>query len=171
MGLNDYLLLAVISLAAITDLTAGKIYNKLTYPAILVGFLLPAVGGEVGFFDALAGFLIGFVPLFVVHQMGGIGGGDVKLLGALGALGGYPFILHIMFYSFLIGGLVSISIIIWEGRLSETLRRMGKNLYFLFIPGTKPMVSNAGYKIPFGFAISLGTLWAVSLKIFNIVLI
>src|SRR5207244_11258286 len=96
LSINDYLLLIVSAIAGISDLKGGKIFNRLTYPAIASGFLLSAAGGEVSPTDAAAGFAVGFIPLFFVNRMGGIGGGDVKLMGALGALAGYPAILHIM---------------------------------------------------------------------------
>ncbi|RPI25349.1 MAG: prepilin peptidase [Acidobacteria bacterium] len=169
MEFNDYFLLAVIGVAAITDLCTGKIYNRLTYSAFVVALVLPFAGGSVPLFDVLVGFLVGFVPLFVVYQMGGIGGGDVKLLAVLGGLAGYPFILHIMFYSFLVGGVLALSIIVWQGRFLEVMRRMGKNAYLLVFPGTHPHVPNDGYRIPFGFAICMGTLWALLMKILGLV--
>lgn len=171
MELNDYIALAVIAISAYSDLRWGKIYNKVTYSTAIVGLLLPMVGGQVAWVDAVIGLLLGFIPLLIVHTMGGIGGGDVKLMGALGALTGYPFILHIMFYSFLIGGLLALSLIIWQGRFLEIMRRMAQNVYLLVTPGTRPSVPNEGYRIPFGFAICMGTLWALVLKIIHVALI
>lgn len=171
MSINEWLILAVICTAGITDVRTGKIYNKLTYPAILLGFLLPFGAGEVSLTDAFIGFLIGFVPLFVVHQVGGIGGGDVKLIGAIGAIGGYPFVLHAVFYSFFLGGLLALMLIIWQGRFIGVVGDLLRTLYSALFLRTRLEVSNAGHKIPFGFVICLGTLWAIALELLQLELI
>lgn len=82
-------LLAVAVVCAITDLWKGKIYNAVTYPAMAIGVVLAlAQHGAPGIFYALGGFAVGFFPAFVLFALGGMGGGDVKLLGAIGAIAG-----------------------------------------------------------------------------------
>ena len=76
--------------AAIIDMRIKKIPNKLTLPMLGTGlaYQLAFNGfgtkvGEPGLVDALAAFAAGFGLLWVLWMIGGGGGGDVKLMGAL----------------------------------------------------------------------------------------
>ena len=80
--------------AAICDWKTKRLPNVLTVPAFICAMLFhPIVGGIEGglagaghgFLFALGGFATGFGTLFVLWLIGGGGGGDVKLMGALGA--------------------------------------------------------------------------------------
>lgn len=76
--------------AAVTDTRSGRIPNWLTLPlaaTAMVGQML--LKGRWGFAESLVGLLLcAGVPWLVFRVSGGraIGGGDVKLFGALGAL-------------------------------------------------------------------------------------
>ena len=70
--------------AAISDLRTRRIPNKLTVPFFFGGLIYQVVFfGLAGLGDGLIGFAIGFGTLFVLWMIGGGGGGDVKLMGAL----------------------------------------------------------------------------------------
>ena len=72
--------------ALVFDLRLRKIPNWLTVSALGLGLTFQSVvGGWSGLAAALQGFGIGFGVLFVLWLMGAGGGGDVKLIGALGA--------------------------------------------------------------------------------------
>ncbi|MFV1959997.1 MAG: prepilin peptidase, partial [Planctomycetota bacterium] len=89
----DLPLLLVLGLAVWTDVRDGKVYNRLTYPAALLGLVLNATVRPpgVGLGQASLGLAVGFIPLFLAFAVGGLGGGDVKLMGAVGAfLGPWP---------------------------------------------------------------------------------
>ncbi|MDX1917860.1 MAG: prepilin peptidase [Candidatus Caenarcaniphilales bacterium] len=82
-------------LAAFFDLRTRKIPNLLTFPTIVLSLLVRlALSFSVQNFEylkeGLLGFGVGlliFMPFFVLRM--GVGAGDLKLLGALGALVGY----------------------------------------------------------------------------------
>jgi len=79
----------VSSLAAITDLRTGRIPNWLTFPPAIIGIVAPAALGTGSAGAGLLGCLVGaLLPciLYGVSRGTAIGGGDVKLLIALGAL-------------------------------------------------------------------------------------
>ena len=79
-------ILALTLTALVFDLRLRKIPNWLTVSALGLGLTFQSVvGGWSGFTAALQGFGIGFGVLFVLWLMGAGGGGDVKLMGALGA--------------------------------------------------------------------------------------
>src|SRR5205085_4037070 len=126
----DLLVFALITTCGITDIHAGKIYNKATYPAILVGFAWNAwMPDAPGLKSSLLGFALAAVLMGTLTLLGGMGGGDTKLLAAIGALKGYPFILAVLFYSFLVGGALALTVAIWQRRLLGTLGRVWRMLF------------------------------------------
>ncbi len=171
---RDILLYIVIAVCAITDVMYGKIFNRITYPAIMLGLIINLFLGMGSFQSSVIGMLVAFVLFLIVFMIGGLGGGDVKLMTAIGAIKGYPFVMYAAFYSALVGGLMSIGIMIWRGRFIRGMRNIFRVLFsyiFSFVfPGIKPLSLNPeeSEKIPFGFAICLGTLWAVLEFMFNI---
>jgi prepilin peptidase CpaA len=87
--------------AAVADVRTRRLPNWLTVPAFAAALVFHAVtGGLSGLGGALGGFAIGFGVLFVLWLIGGGGGGDVKLMGALGAwLGPIPTLLVVFLSS------------------------------------------------------------------------
>ena len=157
MGL-DGLAIAVVTIGGLTDVHSGRIPNLLTYSAVVVGLIgslfLP---GSNGILNHLLGMAIGFVPLFLLYLRGGLGGGDVKLMAAIGAIKGYPFVLNTMITAILIGGLVAILIVIWEGKLIALLRFVGTTIGRVFYRGLEPETLQAKATLPFGAVLCLGT--------------
>jgi prepilin peptidase CpaA len=169
MQFLDVLLFVLIALCGITDLQTGKIYNKATYPAILLGFVWNIwIPGGPGLKSSLLGFAVAAVLMGTLTLLGGMGGGDAKLLAAIGAMKGYPFILDSLFYSFLVGGALALIIAVWQRRLPGILGRVGRMLFAAVIYRINfpaALDEGASYKIPFGVAICLGTLWAQLLEL------
>jgi len=154
--------LVVAAIAATTDLARGRIPNGLTYPALLFGFLLAATpGAGLSLAEALPGFAAAFLPALALFAVRSIGGGDVKLLGALGMLLGYPVVLDMLFYTLVAGMALGVSVIVWHGRAIEALRGFGQLVVALVYPGMNKLVPIQDLRIPFGFAIAAGTGWAI----------
>lgn len=117
-------LLLMLVWAAIEDLRFRKIRNWLTFSMLFSGLvqsLLP--GSHIGAWQSLLGFGIGFVLPFVLFVLGAVGGGDVKLLAAVGAwVGGFAsfkiFCLQAVF-----GMVIVITQAAWQGRLFK----LGRN--------------------------------------------
>lgn len=104
MGFDKVLLVVSMSLftalAALSDIRTRKVPNKLTIPVFLLGLVYQLVFHRwLGLADAAAGFGIGFGTLFVLWLIGGGGGGDVKLMGALGVWLGFRSTLMVMILS------------------------------------------------------------------------
>jgi prepilin peptidase CpaA len=165
------LLFATISVAAVTDLLRRKVYNWLTYPAIVLGLTLGYAAGDMGYLsfslggagliDHLAGLGLGFGVFFVVHWSGGVGGGDVKLMAAIGAIMGFHFVIGAMFWGSLVGAVMAIWVLVWKGKLWAGLRR-GLQRAATLRPQKPAEGEDAPEKlrIPYGTAIAFGTLWA-----------
>jgi prepilin peptidase CpaA len=78
--------LAFVSAAVVTDLKWLRIPNWLTVPAFLIAIVFYGLtDGWSGLFFSFGGFATGFGILFLLWVIGGGGGGDVKLMGAVGA--------------------------------------------------------------------------------------
>lgn len=70
--------------AAFLDWRHRRVPNALSVAGLVVGLTFRiATEGFSGFSDAMGGFAVGFGSLLLVWSMGGGGGGDVKLMGAL----------------------------------------------------------------------------------------
>jgi len=164
------LLYGVMAICAFSDLATGKIFNQITYPAAVLGLVLAAVagadaGGLAGGFHELGqhalGFAVGFIPFFVVFLFRGMGGGDVKLMGAAGAIMGYPLIAGGLFHTVLVGGVIAVSVMLWKGVLWRGIR----NSLWTVVTWALPMKTQGlnpanSQRVPFGVAIALGTVWA-----------
>ncbi|MBM3783206.1 MAG: prepilin peptidase [Acidobacteria bacterium] len=116
-------LLAVVS--SVTDLRNRTIPNWLTIPLTVFG--LGArwyTGGWESLREGMAGALIGFGVYFLFFVIRARGGGDVKLMGAYGALMGTFnwFVLFIL--AGVLGGVVAFVVIVAKGRLGQTWRNL-----------------------------------------------
>src|SRR3954454_1273928 len=129
-------LLLVAVTCAVTDLWKGKIYNAVTYPAMALGVVLAVIQhGAPGIFFALGGFAVGFFPAFLLFALGGMGGGDVKLLGAIGAIAGAVPATETLVLAFLFGGFFALGKLAWHGQLSRTFGRTLRTLAGFTVPG------------------------------------
>lgn len=100
---------ALTAVAAFTDLRSRSIPNQLTYPALLLGLALGLwPGSGVGAISALAGCLAGALPALALFCSGRLGGGDLKLLAAVGACLGLSATLEMLYLAVLAGSLLAI---------------------------------------------------------------
>jgi prepilin peptidase CpaA len=167
----DWVSVSVLTLvlvaAAIADLRRGTVFNWLTYPAIVLGLAIAvgqgAAAGHTGetVLNHVGGFLFGFGVLYVPYRLGGMGGGDVKLMAAAGAFLGWPATLQAVFYSFLVAATLGVVLMIWRGRTWMVLRRLWFAVRILPLPGAKmkEAVPTDTLPVPFGFAVCVGVLW------------
>src|SRR5688500_5262829 len=86
METKHFAILLIAMAACVTDLRSRRIPNVLTFGAALAGIAFHALAPEgEGLGIAALGWAIGIVAFFIPFALGGLGGGDIKLLGALGA--------------------------------------------------------------------------------------
>ena len=94
--------------------------------------------------------------------------GDVKLMGALGALTGWPLILSALIHVVISGFIFSIFWVFLEGNLLRTFKNLGIILVSWIKPGKKRVTLDnlETSTLPYGVAIALGGIWTViALKI------
>jgi prepilin peptidase CpaA len=171
-------MLAIVLLtAAITDWRCAKVFNWLTYPAIIAGLAWAAISGAMmgppqvavdQFISALiatAAGLIGFGLLFV---LGGIGGGDVKLLGAVGAItASWQCVLATAFYSLVIAAIMALFIMIRYGLVRRTASRLFGTLLIIGSRG-RPIDHGDSRPVPFAAAMLAGGLLAAAEVLMNL---
>lgn len=122
---NIALLLVLILSSGFWDLKERKIPNKVTFTGILIGILFNTfMGGLTGLVQSFIGLLAGLAIFFLPFAMGGMGAGDVKLMGAIGALMGWQFSIMTAVYSALVGGVMVIGYLLFKGTFLDTLKKM-----------------------------------------------
>jgi prepilin peptidase CpaA len=165
-----YVLLAVaLPWAAVVDLRKGLAPNYITLPAALAGLVGHAlVGGmwgsehALGLSGSLAGLAVGFAPMFVAWRMGGVGGGDVKLMAAVGALTGWRFALSALFFGLIAAAIMAIIVMARAGVIRKTLGRVWHCLMLAlaFRKTIDPAVADSP-KAPLAVAFCIGSAAAI----------
>jgi prepilin peptidase CpaA len=155
--------LLITSIAVYTDVRWGKIFNALTFPALGVGLVInTVVNGGSGALLSVEGIALGFA-LFIVSAIFGriLGGGDIKLLMAIGALQGPVFLAWALLYTALAGAVLALVVGLYRGVLGQRVRFLFASLYLRINQGV-PMEMNeaAGTspRLPYAIAIGLGSL-------------
>ena len=148
--------------AAITDIRSSKIPNLITFPLAMLGVIIHSVAnGLDGFIFSLEGFGLGFGLLLIFYMLGGMGAGDVKLLGAVGAIIG-PYDVFIAFLvTSCLGGLYAICLMVMTWGLPSTAERVKVMLTTWLVARifTGPPPSEKGQpKLRYGLVIGLGAL-------------
>ena len=109
--------------AAICDLRFRKIPNKMTAQMCVAGIVYQVAFFQMdGLWTSLLGFAAGFGILFVLWMIATAGGGDVKLMAALGTWLGWLTTLKVLFCSLIFVTTGTIGIVL-VGLLSRGLRR------------------------------------------------
>jgi len=143
----------------------------LTVPGLILGVTAnTAALGWTGTKSALAGAGLALGLLLPLVLFRGLGAGDWKLMGALGAhLGPQQIVVVLVITFFLAGGLAIIQTT-WHKRWRVTLRNIGELLRASFVFGVRPhpaiSLDNPGLlSLPFGTTAAVATLlccWAAA---------
>ena len=121
-------------IAVYTDIRARVIPNIITFPAIFCGmvFHLWHMGWNEGLFFALKGLVVGGGLLIIPFILGGMGGGDVKLLAAVGTWLGGLVVLNVFFYGAIAGAFNALFLMIIKKHRFGFMR-IWNDLFHLFI--------------------------------------
>jgi prepilin peptidase CpaA len=162
--LFNYMLLILLSLCAVSDVRANKIPNYLTMPFAACAIVLSCLSnGMDGFLFSTAGMATGIALLVIPYVIGGMGAGDVKLMGAVGSFLGAKATLGAFLFIALAGGIYSLAIIlirrdIFKGFFSERLLFLSSMV--MLRPYVPIETKNTGQKprLKYGVAIAFGTI-------------
>lgn len=156
-------------LAGWIDHRTGFIPNRLTAAALFLGLgLALANGGGSGLLFAIAGiFATALVPL-ILSRFGAMGGGDVKLFAALGALLGAGSALETEIVAFFLGALQGMAVWYRNGQLAQGLLQAAT---LIFPARLKKRILKTGARKPitteirFGPAIFAATVTTTALRL------
>jgi prepilin peptidase CpaA len=130
--------IVVAAIAAATDLRSGRIPNWLTFPAMLLGLAISGIGrGIPGLVVSLLGLVICAAVPFIVYRASdgrGIGGGDIKLFSAFGALLGPTHGLEVEMASFVLVGGYALFRLTFQGNVTRLLTGTLRVMLGLFVP-------------------------------------
>jgi prepilin peptidase CpaA len=175
------LVCAAMIVAAVIDGWKLKVPNWLTFPLVLSGWLLGLLnnfgllresGFEGGIGAALLGTVMGFVLLFPVLAIGGMGEGDVKMQMGFGSwIGAYYGLdggaaLWIIWWAFafavIIGGVLGAIMIAWRGDLKQNMANVREILGDLSTKSREEAAENARKRkprmhlLPYGIPLCMG---------------
>lgn len=123
----------IVLIAAGTDLRSRNIPNWLTLGGIGAGLAVHAfLDGWTGLKFSGAGLGLAaliFLPLFALRFLGG---GDVKLMAAVGALAGLQNLIGIFIVDTILGGAAALVLMVVKGRMKKTFANMGRLISSLF---------------------------------------
>ena len=152
-------------IAAWTDWHERKVFNKHTYPLVIVGLVTHTIAlGWAGLGDGLLSVALALVIGLVLSTFGWMGGGDIKLLMGVGASLGMSTLLQVTFYSVWVGAILGLLLAASNGYIWIMFRNVGRYLRGVFrmiAYKTKAVkeeleVDDERNKVPFAIAIMGG---------------
>ena len=155
---------AIALVAAVIDHKSGRIPNWLTLPALPIALLTHGFClGRFGALSSLVGLVLAaLVPWFMHRASAGraIGGGDVKLFAALGALTGPSLGLELELTSFVVVCFYAMLKLAFRGQLLALLRRALQLMANPILPARwrRPLVSSQLIRVRMGPAIFASSL-------------
>ncbi|MGC4033820.1 MAG: A24 family peptidase [Tepidisphaeraceae bacterium] len=119
-------LLVMMTVAAVIDWRSRRLPNWLNLLILIVGIGLAVQGGtHLSLGASLAGALVGFILLFPAFALGALGGGDVKLLTAVGAWTGPVGVLVVLLITTVGGAVLALVQAAQAGKFRALLRNSG----------------------------------------------
>jgi prepilin peptidase CpaA len=160
--------------AAIYDVRYRRIPNWLTLGGVVAGVALNKFldSGRPGIFvSSLLGLAIAFGLYFVLYVLRAMGGGDVKLMAAVGAVVGWPNWLGVFVTTAIVGGIMALILAAARGRVKRTFwnvafilseLRRGRPAYL----GKEELdvKSPEALGLPHGAAIAIGSIFYLAIS-------
>jgi prepilin peptidase CpaA len=157
------LLLSILSISAIIDFRSQKIPNLITFPTVIIALLYHFLtNGIDGLTFSVLGLATGIGLLIIPYMLGGMGAGDAKLMGAVGAILGSKSVFIAFLFSALVGGIYALIIILLHRKQFKDFfkKQLITLQYFIltrkFIPDPVEE-NNKKPRLCYGVAIALGT--------------
>ena len=160
------LLAIVLLIAAASDVRFHKIPNWLTYTAVILAVVYhTAMKGLEGLLFSIGGVGVGIAVLITFYLMGGMGAGDVKLMGAVGGLLGPKGVFMAFLFTAVIGAIWAFTLLTFHGYLKETTKRFKTTLETFILTRrfvyTSPPEGEKRPGLCYGVAIAAGTFISV----------
>ncbi len=170
MSVLHILVVGIAAVACVIDLRERRIPNWLTLGAAVAGLLFQFwTGGGNGLLTGAAGWLVGALVFFLPFALGGLGGGDVKLLAALGAWLGPIEIVWLALYTGVAGAVLALVVSLASGYLRQAVTNIWVLLMHWRVNGLRPhpeltIHRGSGPKLAYGLAIFSGTMVTIWMR-------
>ncbi len=162
-------LIAMVTIAAVSDARTRRIPNWLVGSGLAIALVAQcATQGLGGGLAWLGGAATGMGLCLVLYVAGGMGAGDVKLMGAVGAFMGPAGAAQVGLASFLAGGVLALAMIFANKASRRAFAGVSALLLSLPFGGKAPTSRDGGaveetttrgaMKLPYAVAIAAGTL-------------
>lgn len=160
---NTTVLLPLSFIISYYDVRYRRIPNAYALSVLISGLIVNAIGfGLAGLLSSMAGAILAFGLMFAVRLFTGLGAGDIKLFGAIGALIGAEQALQAFFLILILGGVLAVVATIRAGLLRRTMVGVYQIFYGFLVGGQPPpsrdQFAQSGMTVPYGVAITFGSL-------------
>ncbi|HLU67870.1 MAG TPA: A24 family peptidase [Kofleriaceae bacterium] len=157
-------ILIVTAIAATTDLRTGLIPNWLTLPALVAAPAAHALFAGPGALEAsLVGIALCGLPPYLLFRVGALGGGDVKLLAAIGGIAGASLGLEAQIFGLSVAAAYVIVRLAWRGGLLALLGRALRIVVNPLLPPSRrrPVATGEMMEMRLGASLFAGAVLAV----------
>jgi prepilin peptidase CpaA len=171
--ISPFILAATVAFIVIciaSDVSTRRIPNLVCGLGMAIGLAFNAShAGSTGLLASASGLLVAVALLLFPFAMGGLGGGDVKMMGAIGALLGPRVTLEALLVGMMFGGAIMMIHLARRHRLRETIVNvstmatasvLGGSLEPLRVSAAQPGTIALPYSVPLG----LGTIAVLALS-------
>jgi prepilin peptidase CpaA len=169
----EMLLLIVLLAAAVYDVRYRRIPNWVSVGGALLGISLNTFlyRGVPGLLFSFKGLALGFGIYFVLYALHAMGAGDVKLMGAVGAVVGWQDWFGIFMITAIVGGFMALLLTVMRKRLKATVWNLGyimgemKHGRAAYVTREELDVkSSKSVGLPHGAVIAVGTIFYLALS-------
>jgi prepilin peptidase CpaA len=166
---------AVAAVAAYSDFRTGTIPNWITYPALVIGpiahaalFSMKGGSSDLALFEgaySIGGAVVCAIVPVILYRQNALGGGDLKLFAALGAICQPNIGVEIQMYAFIAATVIAPARLAYEGKLFQTVKNAGTLIANMLRPKEKreSVDESAMSWFRMGPAVLVGTLLAAFL--------
>jgi prepilin peptidase CpaA len=168
------ILLVFLTLSCAADIRTRRIPNALSGLAMLAGLALNLFYfGTPGLLAATIGIVVTIAALLAPLALGGVGAGDVKMMGAVGALLGPRLGLISLGLGMVLGGVAMLAHLARLGRAGEKLRAIGhmvgaavlqRSTSPLRVAIDAPQAVSLPYSVPLGLGTVATAMFALAVR-------
>lgn len=110
----------ILIVAAYIDGKQLRVPNWLTFPMVAAGLVYNLwIGGWGGLATGLLGMVVGLLCLLPLYSVGGMGAGDVKLMGGVGAWLGWKTTLLAFCVSAVVGAVMAVIMVLYRRNVQQ----------------------------------------------------